>query len=190
MKAVIINFVLFQLGWLACVLGGAYAMPWLGPVIVAGIVAYHLRQAPRPGPEIALLGIAAVIGTVWDSLLVSMGWLVYPSGTFVQGMAPYWIIAMWVLFATTFNVSMRWMKGRRLLAFVLGGIAGPLAYFGGSRLGGVEFAHLPEGLTALALGWAVLMPALMSLSNRFDGWSVARTAGATKIGGYARDVSS
>lgn len=188
--AVIINFILFQIGWFACVLGGAHDMPWLGPAMVAAVVAYHLRQAPRPGAEIALLAIAAVVGTVWDSALVSMGWLVYPAGTFVDGAAPYWIIAMWVLFATTFNVSMRWMKNRPLVAFVLGGVAGPLAYFGGSKLGGVSFEQFEAGILALTLGWAILMPAMMALSNRFDGWSAAPASRRPNIGDYARDVSS
>ncbi len=188
--AVIINFIAFQIGWFACVLGGAHGMPWIGPAVVVAVVAYHLRQAPRPSAEIALLATAAAIGTVWDSLLVSMGWLVYPAGTFIDGVAPYWIIAMWLLFATTFNVSMRWLKERRLLAFVLGGIAGPLAYFGGSKLGGVSFAHFNEAIVALSLGWAVLMPTMMALSNHLDGWTVPATDQRTKIGGYARDVSS
>jgi hypothetical protein len=28
----LVNFVAFQLGWFACVLGAAQGLPWLGPV--------------------------------------------------------------------------------------------------------------------------------------------------------------
>jgi len=90
-------------------------MPWLGPAVVATVLAIHLSRAPRRIAEITLIAVAAGIGTVWDSFLVSMGWLVYPAGTFVAGMAPYWIIALWIVFATTLNVSMRWLKGRLML---------------------------------------------------------------------------
>ena len=50
-----INFVLFQLSWFACVLGGANALPWLGPLAVALFIAYHLTQAPRPTAALGLL---------------------------------------------------------------------------------------------------------------------------------------
>ena len=41
MKTIVINFVLFQIGWLACVVGGATGYPWFGPAIVLAIIAYH-----------------------------------------------------------------------------------------------------------------------------------------------------
>jgi hypothetical protein len=166
---VIINFVAFQIGWFACVLGGAHQLPWVGVVIVAGVLAYHLAQAHRPTAELSLIVLAAIVGGTWDSLLVAAGLLAYPSGTLIAGTAPYWIVAMWMLFATTLNVSLRWLKGRYVLAALLGGIAGPLAYFGGAKLGGVQFQDMTLGLGALAVGWAVFMPLLMAVSNRFDG---------------------
>ncbi|QBQ54099.1 DUF2878 family protein [Nitrosococcus wardiae] len=33
--AVLINLFAFQVGWLACVLGGAYQLPWLGTTLAA-----------------------------------------------------------------------------------------------------------------------------------------------------------
>jgi hypothetical protein len=173
-KNVIVNAIAFQLGWLACVLGGANQLPWAGTLVALSIVVWHLSRAARPQRELALLAAAGALGAVWDSLLVTAGWLVYPSGMLLTNTAPHWIIAMWVLFASTLNVSLRWLRGRWLLATLLGAIAGPLAYFAGAELGGVTIAAPTAGFAALALGWATFMPLLIGLSTRLDGMQPLR----------------
>ena len=169
MKAIIINAAVFQIGWFCCVLGGANNLPWLGTLTALLIVAWHLGQAPRPRDELLLILSAGAIGACWDSLLVYAGLLQYPSGTLIAGTAPHWIVAMWLLFATTLNVSLRWLKHRPLLAAAIGAAAGPAAYFAGYKLGGVQIPEMTSAMTALALGWSVFMPLLMWLSNHLDG---------------------
>ena len=87
---------------------------------------------------------------------------------------------MWMLFATTLNVSLRWLKQRPELAAALGVVAGPAAYFSGYRLGGVEIPDLLPAMSVLALGWAILMPVLMALSNRLDGNNEHPTAACSR----------
>lgn len=169
MKAVISNALVFQAGWLCCVLAGANHLPWLGTSAALLIVGRHIATAAVPRIELLLILCAGVIGAIWDSLLVTAGWLTYPSGILITGTAPHWIIAMWLLFATTLNVSLRFLKQRPLLAALLGAIGGPAAYYAGYKLGGVQVADFPLALTALALGWSVFMPLLMWLSERLDG---------------------
>jgi Protein of unknown function (DUF2878) len=176
---IVINAVAFQLGWFACVLGGANQLPWLGTLVVALIVAWHLGQAQRPGREFILLATAGVLGALWDSLLVAAGWLDYPSGTLLAATAPHWIVAMWVLFASTLNVSLRWLRGHWMMAALLGAVAGPLAYYAGAGLGGVLVAAPLFAFTALAMGWAAFVPLLIRLSTRLDGMRAGTaTAGA------------
>jgi hypothetical protein len=165
------NFISFQLGWFACVLGAANGMPWVGPAVCVPIIALHLATAERPGPEIKLMAAALLIGLVMDSFLVISGWLAYGNGMLVDGMAPYWILAIWVLFASTLNVSMSWLRGRYVLASVFGAIGGPLSYLAGARLGAVELVNAQAALLALGVIWAVTMPVLMRLAEKFDGAS-------------------
>ena len=101
-----------------------------------------------------------------------LGWVAYPSGYFNASLAPYWIVTMWMLFATTLNSSMRWLKGRRLLAAVLGAVAGPLSYLAGQRLGGMEFVEPRAALAFLAVGWAAVMPLVVTLAERLAGFRV------------------
>ena len=76
---------------------------------------------------------------------------------------------MWMLFATTLNVSMRWMRGKPRLAAFFGLYGGPAAYLAGQALGGIILVNQWAALIALAIGWAVMMPILMRLSEEFDG---------------------
>jgi Protein of unknown function (DUF2878) len=169
---IVVNFSLFQVGWFACVLGAAYGSPWIGTAAAAGIVTWHLANAEQPAQEAKLIAMALLIGALWDSLLIALGWIAYPAGTLVAGAAPHWILALWALFATSLNVSMRWLKQRLLNAMLLGAIFGPLSYWGGLRLGAVQFIEPLRLAIALALGWSLIMPALMLLSRRYDGIAV------------------
>lgn len=167
----LINFVLFQTGWFACVLSSAAGRPWLGALTALAILAWHIVRAQRPSQEVFLILIAMLVGTLWDSVLVWQSWLQYPAGNLLPNMAPYWIVVMWALFASTLNLSLRWLKQHLLLAIVLGAVAGPLAYYAGARLGAVDFVHPLNAIVALSIGWAVLTPLLILISNRFDGYT-------------------
>lgn len=170
MGMILINFVLFQIGWFACVLSAAALRPWIGALIAMIIVTVHVLRAHAREAEVKLVLIALAIGAVWDSMLVWQNWLQYPSGTLLPNTAPYWIVLMWGLFATILNVSLRWLRGRWVIAAVAGAVGGPLAYYGGYRLDALQFGNETVALLALAVGWAVLTPLLMALSVRFDGY--------------------
>jgi hypothetical protein len=166
---VLANFAAFQIGWFACVLGAAHGMPWLGIGVTALVIAWHLGGAAQPGIEARLLAIVALLGAVWDSALVALGWIDYTSGSILAGAAPGWIVAMWALFATTLNVSLNWLKGRDGIAVAFGAIGGPLAFYGGAKLGAVSFPQPLFALGALAIGWALFTPLLTRLATRFNG---------------------
>ncbi|MBT5220799.1 MAG: DUF2878 domain-containing protein [Woeseia sp.] len=163
------NAVVFQIAWLLSVIGGAQQMPWLGPVAAVIALALHLRAARRPFEEVLLVLCCGMIGAGFDSFLVAAGWVTYKAGLFSEYFAPYWIITMWMLFAMTLNVSMRWLRGKPKLAAVLGFYGGPASYIAGQALGGIVLVNQFAALTALAIGWAVMMPMLMRLSENLDG---------------------
>jgi len=181
----LVNFVLFQIGWFACVQGAAHGMPWAGVAAALVIVAWHLARAPRPRPELTLLVIAAVIGFAWDSALVAAGWIEYPNGALIPGTAPVWIVAMWVVFATTLNVSLGWLKRSLPLALLFGALGGPLAYVAGGKLGGLSFLQQTPALIALAIGWALITPLLLRIADRCDGYRMASVVTVTPGAGHA-----
>jgi hypothetical protein len=165
------NIALFQIGWFACVLSAAHGMPWIGALTVAAVVARHVFEARHPRRELALIGTAAAIGAMFETLLAQSGWVRFTSGVLFAGVAPYWMVSLWALFATTLNVSLRSLRPHPVLASILGAVGGPLAYYGGARLGALEFAAAGAALAAIAIGWLVLAPALLSAARRLDGYT-------------------
>jgi len=165
----LVNFAVFEIAWMSSVIGAAQQMPWLGPVSVLIALVLHFRAARKPIEELLLVISCALIGAGFDSMLVAAGWVTYNAGLFSDFVAPYWIITMWMLFATTLNVSMRWLRGKPKLAALLGFYGGPASYIAGQQLGGIVLINQAAALVALAIGWAVMMPILMWLSENLDG---------------------
>ncbi len=165
------NFALFQAGWLACVLGAAHRVPWVGALAAVLVAAWHVLRAAQPARELALVAIAAVLGALFESALLHSGLVHYTSAGPIESIAPYWMVALWAIFATTLNLSLRWLHGHPALAALLGGVAAPLAYYSGARLGALEFPAPGAALAAIAAGWAVLTPALLAAARRLDGYA-------------------
>ena len=163
----LLNLLTFQAGWFACVLGAAHGRPLFGVLTVAAIAVIWLIAAPRPLALAQLLALTALVGFCWDSWLSVFGLVSYPPGPLTP-FAPLWIVAMWLLLATTLHLSMRWLQERWLWAAALGAVAAPLSYLAGARLGALNLLQVQPALLAQSLGWALLLPALLRLARRLN----------------------
>lgn len=170
MNAKVLNFLVYQAGWFACVLGAAYGWPWLGTTLVVLAMALHVRFAAQPRAEFILIACAVLIGLVWDTALAQSGVVVFANGSLIDNTAPLWMLALWALLASTLNLSLAWLKSNVWGAIALGGIGGPLAYLGGARLGALTLPDSSLALPVLALGWAILTPVLCALARRYNGY--------------------
>ena len=168
MNALIINLSLFKAGWLASVLAAAASIPVAGTAVIGVAVMVHLLRSEEPRNEFRLLALAAAIGFVWESLLVSAGLVQYGAAMLMPGVAPYWIVAMWVLFATTLNVGMRWLRKSTAVAAVAGALGGPMSFLAGEKAGAVSFSDPSAALFVIGLGWAVFLPLLVRFAARYD----------------------
>lgn len=167
------NLLLFQLGWFAVVLSAAHGMPWIALLTTSLLLLWHLCNARVPARELTLAGFAVVFGVLFETIMVQLGILTPASGVLVNGAAAYWLVCLWVLFATTFNVSLRWLRPRPMMAALLGSVGGPLAYLGGARLGALDIDASYLALATLAFGWGLAMPILLWTAARFDGYGAA-----------------
>ena len=161
---VVLNFALFQVGWFACVLGGARGLPWFGALVAFAVVALHVLTSPRKTNEFVTIASVTLFGLVFDSFLLNSGWLQYSSPVPVTVLAPIWIIALWSCFATTLNVAFQWLRTRWLIAGLLGGIGAPLAYLAGASLEAVVLLNPAPALLTIGLVWALFMSIAMSFS--------------------------
>lgn len=168
MNAVLINISLFKAGWLAAVFSAAASVPVLGTLAIAVAVAVHLARSESRAGEIRLLALATAIGFSWESLLVATGLVQYGAASVIPGTAPYWIVAMWLLFATTLNVGMRWLRKSMIITAVFGAIGGPMSFLAGQKAGAVSFPDPAVSLAVIGLGWAVFLPLLVRYASRVD----------------------
>ena len=152
MRATVLNFLGFQLVWFACVLGAAAGYPWLGPVLLAAVLAL---QRTRLSPK--LLIAAAVTGFAAESIMTATGSIAFHNASSV----PAWMVALWINFAATFGISLAWLEERYLIGSDLGAIAGPLSYFAGEKLGAITIHNAP----AIGVEWAIATPLLLWLAK-------------------------
>ncbi|HSR69609.1 MAG TPA: DUF2878 domain-containing protein [Acidobacteriota bacterium] len=161
----IANFIGFQAGWFACVLGAAYGYLWLGPLAVAGLAVFNLKGLPPAcrKRELRLLASVSLLGLVLDSLLALSGVFTFLDRQFPPWLSRPWMVALWANFALTLRASMQWLQERYVLGGLLGMVSGPLAYWAGARLGAVEL-HGVYSLLMLAAAWSATVPFLLWLS--------------------------
>jgi hypothetical protein len=161
------NFIQFQTGWFAVVLGAAFGHPWLGALAVMALLGINLLVDSRPLQEATFLLLVGLLGWLWESLLHGVGLVEYQPGAGpfpFQWMAPLWMAALWMNFASTLNFSLAWLHGRPLLAALCGAVGGPLAFFAGEKLGAITLSGGLVTLGVLAVAWLLVTPLLMRVA--------------------------
>jgi len=161
------NFALFQLAWFACVAGAAYGMPWFGVAVTLAVIGWHLSQSGQVKSEVLLLSAALMIGACFDQALLSTQLIAYRQHGWDASFVPVWILALWLAFASTLNLSLAWLQGRYLLAALFGAAGGPVAYSGAEKIGAVAI-NSSASYIALSVGWAVITPALLCLARHLN----------------------
>jgi hypothetical protein len=168
---IIINFVVFQIAWFACVLGAAHGMPWQAFLFVLiAVFSQLMLNNINLKNEILLIALIAIIGAIFDQMIINHQLILYQSHGWNNAIVPIWIIGLWIAFASTINLSLRWLRDYPLVAILFGAIGGPLAYLGAEKLGAVTLSITPDSIIALAVGWGLLMPIILKIAQKFDGY--------------------
>lgn len=164
-----INFILFQVGWFACVISAASQLEWLSLLSIGITIIIHLILTKDRLPELQIIFTAGLLGMVLDSTLISLGIFTPETKFSGNGIAPLWLVGVWMLFGITLNHSLRWLHQRYVTAAILGFVFAPVAYLAGQRLGALTFpADSPDYLSLLIIGscWILVTPLLL-LSTKF-----------------------
>lgn len=170
-RVVLLNFVVFQAAWFACVLGAAHGRSGWAWVAAGVVLAVHLAWRGAPVRTLLRLGAVAALGLLGELALVALGALHFPGDDAVGALlgVPSWIAALWLVFATTFEGCLAWLRPRLVLAALLGLVGSPASYFSAVSLGAVELAGptLPS-LAWTGAVWALSLPACLALSARLE----------------------
>ncbi|MFJ7110327.1 DUF2878 domain-containing protein [Pseudomonas sp. NPDC098740] len=154
------NAALFQLGWFVCVVGGNSL--WL--LVAVGALVIHLLWISSWEQEGRLILSVVLIGTAVDSALRWLGVFEFMD---LPPLIPLWLMLLWALLATTLRHCLLWSAEPWWRASLLGAVGGPLSYYAGGQLAGVQFpyGHLPT-LIGIGLLWALLFPLLHFMAQR------------------------
>ena len=154
------NFVFFQLGWFACVLGAANKQVLWAVVGTLVYIAFHVWHADDPKLVLKLLLKVLVFGVVADTLIMYLGYLDFQDDWPTPYLSPLWMWVLWVLVGSTINGSLSWLRGRPALGFVLGAICGPMSYEAGIRMGAGTWGAGGQttGFILVGLIWGVAIP--------------------------------
>ena len=156
------NAVLFQCGWFACVLGGNSR--WL--LVAVAALAVHLLWISSWSREGQVILAVTLLGTVIDTALRTFGVFHF---SMPGPLIPLWLIVLWALLATTLRHCLAWSARPWWRASLLGAVGGPLSYYAGSQLAGVNFGY---GTTTTVIGlgllWALLFPVLHWVARQLE----------------------
>jgi hypothetical protein len=150
----LLNLVVFQTAWFACVLGSKSSYPMHYPVLgfcaVLGLVIYSKRFASA----FPFLVASVALGMVGDSLLVRLELLAFYANPTVGG-APLWMIILWANFGLMLRPLFPWFLEnniRCVLGFPIGGVA---AYYAGWRMDALAFTSGWETALAVLIEWGI-----------------------------------
>ncbi len=165
----VLNYIGFQVGWLACVMGAGRGLFWLGPLAVAALCAAHLYFSPDAKREARRLIAVGLFGLILESIAQGAGLYAY-RGAPAAWLAPAWIVALWILLAATFDASLGWLERRPWLCAMLGAISSPFSFTAGVSLGAAEMAlPAPVGWMALSALWFVALPLSFAVAKFAEG---------------------
>ncbi len=165
------NLVGYQVVWFCAVIGASRGMAWPAIAAMSVFVAWQLAVSTHRRADVQLVLAAAALGIVIDGAIAASGLATYaaPAPAIPTGGAPVWIIALWCSFSLTLDRSLGFLRGRPLLAALLGAIGAALADAGAARgWNALTFATPTwHALAAIAFGWAIATPLLVALAQRW-----------------------
>lgn len=147
----IINLLIFQIGWVICVVGGSlWAVFFTVPAL-----AFHSRFYPEGSKDALGIALMLIIRLCHDNLLAASGILVFNDSVF----SPLWLWCLWLLLGMTLKHSLAWVYSRPWVAAIGGAVSGPLAYVAGVALSDAQWGvPIMQASVIMAGVWLFILP--------------------------------
>ena len=162
----IINFVLFQILWLSCVIGAANQIIWPALIIILAMFCLYLTPRFNLKKDMVFLLFCLVMGFIVDSLLAYFDLVEYSYNLGLANVAPFWIMILWAGFALTLNHSMAWLLSQPKLGAALIGIGSPLSYFSASKLGAISIHNMIQTLVIISILWLLVFGIILWVNKQ------------------------
>lgn len=164
MLAFLINFLGFQIVWLACAWGIPNQHPEL--VILSSLIflGHHFATCSEKLLEAKIILRVLILGFIFDSILGIFHLVTYHSSyqspfDFIQ---PWWMTLLWITLGASVRISFKWLHQRLMLAALLGLTLGPVSYFSGEKFGALSIEQVSLCTAVFSIFWAAAMPLMMT----------------------------
>ena len=169
MLKTITSVVAYQVAWCASAYGASHGSPGVGIAACAAALGLSLGLADAWKPLAMLALSLGLFGLVAESSMLSANLVSYSSPGPLTCVAPLWIVALWMTFATLIHPSMSWLRGRGVLASFFGAAMAPLSYLAAAKLNALQLLEPAWiSLSAIAVVWSIAMPCALFLIAKFD----------------------
>lgn len=174
----IMNALGYQAVWFATLFSASEGYFWLGFICSALFATITLGFGGKAKADLQIVSIGLILGIVIDSMFAASGWIQYTMPWSIAGVAPLWIVALWLSFSFTLNHSMEFLRHNYVVATLFGLLGGPLAYWCADRLFNViEYGtDISTVMLALAICWGLVIPAIFFIDKRFSALHQSRKA--------------
>lgn len=126
----------------------------------------QLRRSNWNIPQIKIVTLAFALGGALESISVHEGLVTY-QGTHGYHALPWWMLLAWMAISLQFEGSLRSLRGRPVLAFLMGAMIGPVFVLAGEEMRILGLATPIAGLSWVAFEWGTLFAIFASLSKRY-----------------------
>lgn len=151
--------------WFLLTWGAGAGHHWWPATVTAAVLAAACWRAGELWWRVAaMIAVGLLCAVAVDGSLIKIRLVSYAGGDPGLPIPPLWIISLWMLFAATLALPARNLLTSPVVAGVLGGIGGPLAYLGGRSLGAIDTNQ--TGLVVVGIFFALATPILVLVANR------------------------
>ncbi|MGH8051343.1 MAG: DUF2878 domain-containing protein [Arenimonas sp.] len=166
----IANALGYQAVWFATLISVSKGYFWLGFASSLVFAALMLCFGGKAKQDSRIVLIGLILGMTVDTLFASSGWIEYQQAWSGIGLAPLWIIALWLSFSFTLNHSMAFLRQNYGLAAIFGLLGGPLAYWCADRVFNVIDYGIDVFIVMIGLGvcWGLAIPAIFYIDKRMS----------------------
>ncbi len=153
-----------QIGWWTITLNFDQRLIYL-PVVLLLVTLHFVTCVNQRFRELLSILSITTLGCGLDYLAIQLS-LFQPLGSFY--FFPLWLIGYWILFATSFSLSLNWLQNKGFLASLLVFFFAPLTYYAGERFGLLNFNPNEKWKALISYGglWAFAYPFFFKIHNK------------------------
>ena len=146
----------YQITWLFCIFGEYYKISIIGFIVGIIYLSLFFYHCSNKEEALKICLIFSSVGYIFDSLLGLLNIFTIKSNI-MFGYLPIWFLVLWPAFSTLFVDVLSFLKNRPVVAFILGSLFAPLAYYSGIPLGIANSNNLTLAIIIMTVFWGSLL---------------------------------